>query len=984
MTPERWQQIEELFHSVAARPAVERTAFLDRACTGDAELRAEVERLLASHDEAGSFIKAPAFEVAAGMIADRGSQSMVAQTIGQTIGPYKILSLIGAGGMGEVYLAQDTRMSRDVALKLLPAHLTREAQRVARFQNEARALLALNHPNIVTIYEIGEVDGVEFIASEFIRGETVRERLTRLPLNLSEALDVATQVAGALAEAHAAGIIHRDIKPENIMLRRDGYVKVVDFGLAKLMEQEIRQVDAQAATRLLVETKPGLVMGTAAYMSPEQARGTTVDERSDIWSLGVVLFEMVSGRVPFGGDTTSDVIAAILQNEPPRLSRYVRETPEALEWLVSKALAKDRAERYQTARELLVDLRRLKQGLELAREMERSGLPQSSVVATSKSAELPVDTADNPESKRHQSSEAHRVSSAEYVVSEIKRHRAGAIIALICICVVIASAVYALRLWLLRNAPSGEHKPISSLSLKSVSTFPGSHRAASFSPDGNSIVFINQVNQVSQVWVKNLSHGDPVQITFDTEQADRPRWSPQNDQVVYVRGSPKTSSIWSVSPEGGTPRKVIEGGRNPNWSGDGGRLVFERGYDVWTANADGSDQRKLEGVPPTDLLIADRMPAFSPDGSLIAFFQKDKGPIGDYWVIPATGGPAHQLTFDSIHGGAPVWTSDSRFIIFPSKRSGSLTLWKVPAAGGQPEPVLVSAGEDTEPEISRDGHKLIYTNARNSFVLKLTDSATLVSRELKESPTDIFDPSFSPRGDKVLFFAFASEGEIQLFICNVDGGDLTQLTRGKGERNIHPHWSADGSFVYFYQIRPTTSFRRISSSGGASTELVAGWEWGTNNGARVDPTGKQVIYSKLDKGAEVATMIRDLETGKETAFTTALAHPLWSHNGDFVAGANESDVTICPVAGGDCRKLTKGHNPHWSIDDSNIYFWRQVRDALEIWSIPFAGGMEKKIADLRPVHPIGQFFDVSPKGQLVWVEYQRGRQELWLSDSFNP
>ena len=498
MTPERWQQIEELFHSVAARPAVERTAFLDRACAGDEELRAEVERLLASHDEAGSFIKAPAFEVAAGMIADQGSQAMFAQAIGQSIGPYKILSLIGVGGMGEVYLAQDTRMSRDVALKLLPAHLTREAQRVARFQNEARALLALNHPNIVTIYEIGEADGVEFIASEFIRGETVRERLTRLPLNLSEALDVATQVAGALAEAHAAGIVHRDIKPENIMLRRDGYVKVVDFGLAKLMEQEIRQVDAQAATRLLVETKPGVVMGTAAYMSPEQARGTTVDERSDIWSLGVVLFEMVSGRVPFGGDTASDVIAAILQNEPPRLSRYVREVPEALEWLVSKALAKDRTERYQTARELLVDLRRLKQRLELAREMERSGSPHSGVVETSKSAKFPVDTADNPESKTHQSSEAHPVSSAEYVVSEIKRHRAGAVIALICICVVIAGAVYALRLSLLRNASSGEHKPISSLSLKSVSTFPGSHRAASFSPDGNRIAFINQVDQVSQ------------------------------------------------------------------------------------------------------------------------------------------------------------------------------------------------------------------------------------------------------------------------------------------------------------------------------------------------------------------------------------------------------------------------------------------------------------------------------------------------------
>ena len=311
MTPERWQQIEELFHSVAARPAAERAAFLDRACADDDSLRSEVEHLLVSHDEAGSFIKAPAFAVAAELIANEGTQASFGQTsgqfIGQTIGHYKILSLIGAGGMGEVYLAQDTRMSRDVALKLLPAYLTKDAQRVARFRQEARAVLTLNHPNIVTIYEIGEADGVEFIASEFIKGETLRERLTRSPLNLNEALDVATQVAGALAEAHAAGIVHRDIKPENIMLRHDGYVKVVDFGLAKLTEQVTGPVSTQAVTRLLVDTTPGLVMGTARYMSPEQARGTTIDERSDIWSLGVVLFEMVAGRPPFAGDTTSDM-----------------------------------------------------------------------------------------------------------------------------------------------------------------------------------------------------------------------------------------------------------------------------------------------------------------------------------------------------------------------------------------------------------------------------------------------------------------------------------------------------------------------------------------------------------------------------------------------------------------------------------------------------------------------------------------------------
>jgi serine/threonine-protein kinase len=398
MTPERWKQIDQLLQEALERGPAERSAFLDRACGDDGELRHEVESLLGFHNRAETFIEKPPAVMAAALLEATESR------VGQTIGHYEIIREIGRGGMGKVYLARDALLGRQVALKLLLPRFTEDAQRVRRLRQEARVASALNHPNIIIIYEIGEAStesgGVHFIATEFIEGRTLGALIRSGEMKIGEALEVAMQVAGALSAAHAAGVVHRDIKPENIMLRPDGYVKVLDFGLAKLNEHP-----ANDHTRSdKVETDPGVVLGTVSYMSPEQARGLETDARSDIFSLGVVLYEMITGRRPFEGETTVDVIASLLGKEPEPLAEAATSAPGGLQRLVDRMLAKDCAGRFQTAEELRRAIKGLKQELgrpgdystrefnSLSRLARRLGFSGAGDVAKMDTAEAPSPT----------------------------------------------------------------------------------------------------------------------------------------------------------------------------------------------------------------------------------------------------------------------------------------------------------------------------------------------------------------------------------------------------------------------------------------------------------------------------------------------------------------------------------------------------------------------------------------------------------------
>src|SRR5437762_6676338 len=382
MTPARLQTIEEIYHAALDCEPDQINAFLDETCAGDEVLRGKVEELLSSHQRAGAFIETPVAGITTRII-ENGQADLL---VGRTIGHYKISKRIGTGGMGDVYLATDMTAGRKAALKLLPMRFTGDAERLKRFQQEARAVVGLNHPNILTIYEIGEDHSTHYIASELIEGETLRQRLVRGRIEVGEAVEVAIQVASALAAAHETGIVHRDIKPENIMLRPDGYVKVLDFGIAKLAESAFAEAAADGAGSMtLAETNLGSILGTIRYMSPEQACPAVgrIDKTTDIWSLGVVLYEMVTGHVPFTGDppsqsygaagTPQEVMSSILEREPPPLTNYITHPPAELQQIISKTLRKDREERYHSAHELLQALKDLRRKLEA--EFERAAAP---------------------------------------------------------------------------------------------------------------------------------------------------------------------------------------------------------------------------------------------------------------------------------------------------------------------------------------------------------------------------------------------------------------------------------------------------------------------------------------------------------------------------------------------------------------------------------------------------------------------------------
>jgi len=602
MTPERWQKLDKLFHEALEREPEARPAFVEQVCAGDDELRQELDSMLDHHEQANSFIESPAYVIDAETIVD---DDFAETLIGKTFRQYQIIDLLGKGGMGVVYLAFDNDLHRNVALKCLHDDLLSDSQRVQRFKQEARAVSALNHPNILTIHQIGDLDGRQFIATEFVEGETLREVIRHKRLSVSESLDIVTQIASALSAAHEANIMHRDIKPENVMVRPDGYVKVLDFGLAKLTEAFI--TNSKLST--LINTEQGTIVGTVQYMSPEQARGLAVDARTDVWSLGVVLYEMLTEHPPFDGETKSDVIAAILEREPSPLTRYREEAPEALQLIITGALKKDRNARYQTAKDLLVDLRSLRQRLEAN--------PDSFRETRTESPDNPLSEVRQKEPPRETSAgvAARPTSSAEYIVSEIKQHKASVAVVLLTVVVVATAIAFWLSGILGRNKSTAH--PQSMAITRPIAN--DRVRGAAISPDGKYIAYVVQEPICcfqQSLRLKQVGTASDIQIHPPSGlRPQRLAFAPDGNFLYFTDSS---DALYQMPTIGGPKTKLITDVHSPiSFSPDGKRLAFLRdnypGKDetaLMVANADGSGEVKIASRKKPDFFGG--APAWSP------------------------------------------------------------------------------------------------------------------------------------------------------------------------------------------------------------------------------------------------------------------------------------------------------------------------------------------------------------------------------------
>jgi Tol biopolymer transport system component len=533
-----------------------------------------------------------------------------------------------------------------------------------------------------------------------------------------------------------------------------------------------------------------------------------------------------------------------------------------------------------------------------------------------------------------------------------------------------------------RPETSGQDGPVASLEL--ISTFPGSHRWPTLSPDGRIVAFVSDAGGTQQVWIKNLATGAPVQLTFGDGPASRPRWSPQGDWILY---STVGNGIWSVPSLGGEPRQILEDGSNADLSPDGRRLVFERAGEIFISGADGSGATVLPRRPrsqnPYD---ADSWPTFSPDGESIALFLAEEGRYGDYWILPSNGDAPRRVTADFQEGGAPAWTPDGKSLLIQSSRAGSMNLWRVSVADGTLERLTSGAGEDFDPVVSRDGRTVLFANAKRTWEVIVQDLHDGRERTVLARRTLLVFPRFSPDGRRIALAGRNARGETHVFVMGADGSNLTAVTDSAGELNIMPQWGRDGDTLYFYQVRPTQTFRKVSVSGGVSRE-VAPWSFRHQYQATVDRRERMAVYSAREHGALRHSRVRDLSTGSEAALPFALYEQRFSQDGRLIAGeSRDHELLICGMTGR-CRPLTPKAGRGltalaWSGDSTRLWFLRHTSRRLwgELTSISVEGGAEKMHGLVGPFeHDFQMSMDVSPRDEVVYALCRKGPHELWMA-----
>ena len=940
MAPERWQRIEQLYHSALGLASEVRAAYLAAECAGDEELRREVESLIANGREGGTFLERPSLEVVAEQYVSAATPNLARRTLGR----YEIISRLGAGGMGEVYRARDTRLDREVALKVLPPEWTADHERKRRFELEARAASALHHPNIVTIFDIDQVDGVNFIAMEYVPGKTLDQMIPRRGLPPHETLKYAVEIGAALTAAHGVGIVHRDIKPSNIMVNATGQVKVLDFGLAKLVEPA-RAGDEGAAVSLQPRTEEGAVVGTASYMSPEQAQGKPVDARSDIFSFGSVLYEMATGRRAFRGDTKISTLAAVIGQQPA----LGAVAPRDLQKVIARCLRKDPGRRFQHMDDVLVGLQELR---------EESSPPPGTRAAV-------------------------RPSRQRWLWAAV-------------VAVTLAGAAWWYR---------GARKPPSPMNVVPLTSYPGSEIYPSFSPDGNRVAFSwnGEKQDNFDIYVKLIGSPTPVRLTSDAAADLSPAFSPDGRSIGFIRAPEKGGLAFVIIPAIGGPERVVASlpaalasnatlldfcfarpGLSYAWL-PSGKHVVTRGLTLLSVET--GEARTLTSPPPD---VRDFSPAVSPDGGTLAFSRGSHE--SDLYLLHLGAdlrpkGHPRRVTSLKRYSNSPVWSPDSRKIIFTA--GDPADLWTV-AASGFAEPEQFPVYNALTPAISRTGNRLVYAQevrGEDIWRVSLSDSGKAVGPPTRfiSSTRNEDHPQYSPDGKRI---AFESDrgGSNGIWVCNADGSNCAELYSKAGANSGSARWAPDGKRLAFDSTSAGNSdIYVIRSDGGKPVQLttdpaehaIPSWsadgKWlyfASNRSGQFEvwkaPAAGGSAVQVTRNGGLAALESRD---GKSVYYTKT-----WGNTG----------LWKMPVSGGE-ETLVIPSIVRWTyaVIDHGIYF--ELESPPGKYSIQFLAFATGEVRTISPLSAYADGLSVSPgERSLLYVQSDEAGADLMLVENFQP
>ena len=829
---------------------------------------------------------------------------------GTELGPYEIVAPVGAGGMGEVYRTHDTRLGRDVAVKVIPEELAVHEDRLRRFEQEARATAALSHPNILAVFDVGVEGEVHYIVEELLEGQTLAERLRKGPLSLREAIETAVQVARGLAAAHAKTIAHRDLKPANVFLTTDGRVKILDFGLARWEGLGPEEATASAVT------DPGTRLGTVGYMSPEQVRGGRGDHRSDIFSLGVVLYEMLAGRRAFARESAVETLNAILNEEPPELSGLRTTIPVAVDRLIRRCLEKRPEVRFQSAHDVAL-------ALEVA-SATGGGL-----------AAVPTNMLDMKVEPQEVKEEPDSQATAPGGVAAAKRRYRRRWVALVAVGVVVLAAVTTVTLWRLHRSELPAPRLVQL-------TWTPQAGSGSFSPDGSQFAFASTGDRGDNwdIWLKIVGEAEARRLTTDSATDKDPAWSPDGKQIAFVRFAPGASAgmVHIVSPLGGPERRLSDfpTRHQLSWSADGRWLAAAHAREedevppesrgIHLIPSGGGQSRPLT-LPKAHTWDTD--PGFSADGRALAYASCE-GPRGmpacDVYVQPLDGdasprGAARRLTRQGFACAGLAWARDGRSILYSSAAGPNSHLWRVRADGSAPPERLELAGAGAyRPSTVSSRDRLLFTRARvDQHIWRLKVGAT--ATPFIESSFRDFNPQYSADGRRVAFESDRADERWDIWLADAEGTNLTRLTRGPGRAQGSARWSPDGRTIVF-------------DSQGEDGRFDI-WTIG------VDGSGlRQVTRDPADENM-----------------------PSWSRDGRFLYyGSNRTgryEIWRVPVAGGPEEQVTRegGFLPFESLDGRTLYYKRSEHDS-QLLARPTAGGEERTLAPCVP----NWAYAVGPRG----------------------